>query len=442
MVWPEGHQLQNGKYTIDEVIGQGGFGITYKARHRHLNSFVVIKTPNEYLKHDPEYEKYVRRFVKEAQMLENLCQEPHPHIVRTRDLFEEPGTRPGERGTHCLVMDFVPGETLMEAVRRRGKRPEAEAVRYVRQIGEALAWVHRAGLVHRDAHPGNIILRQDGRTLGIKKAILIDFRFAKELTPAFPTTMGKGGNKVFAPYEQLTQGSRKPVADIYCLAATFYYVLTGECPPTSLERKLHEEPFVEPQQIVPGISDNVNRAILEGMELEPENRPQSMEEWLQLLEISRAEPIRWRLEKRNRSKKRKIQADRLSLLPLVAIIVIYGVIGGTLATASSPWYAWAGAVVLPIVWAVSFVYPSDWNLAMAGFISIALGVALVWTGNRVLIGIVGLLGSVSSILAIVPMVIQQSRLDRYLKLWHTYLIFTGLSVLGLGLGALVVFALQ
>ena len=193
MVWAAGHELQNGKYVIRNVLGQGGFGITYKVWHIRLDAFVVIKTPNEYLRHDPDYPKYVDRFIREGQMMERFSQRSHPHIVRVRDLFEE-GDIP------CMVMDFVEGENLFQWVRRKGALAEAEILPCIRQIGEALASIHQAGLVHRDAHPGNIMRCEDGR------AILIDFGIAKELVPTTQSSTGVAGNRGFAPYEQTFQG--------------------------------------------------------------------------------------------------------------------------------------------------------------------------------------------------------------------------------------------
>ncbi|NET59866.1 MAG: serine/threonine protein kinase [Symploca sp. SIO2E6] len=186
MIWPSGQELHQGKYIIlGKPLGHGGFGITYKAKHVHLQEAVVIKTPIDYLQIDlqnpVQYWEYAKHFIKEGKKLAKLSPKAHPNIVRVRDVFEE-GTIP------CLVMDFVPGKNLFEVVRQRGRLPEAEAVGCIRQIGDALATMHKMGLVHRDAHPGNIILRDDG------KAILIDFGIAKELVPTTRTITGNAGN--------------------------------------------------------------------------------------------------------------------------------------------------------------------------------------------------------------------------------------------------------
>ncbi|MBD2214398.1 serine/threonine protein kinase [Nostoc linckia FACHB-104] len=272
MPWAAGQKLQGGKYLIEPVLGQGGFGITYKALQVELNRQVVIKTPNEHLSYDPEYNKYVDYFIRESHTLAKVSEEdPNPHIVRIIDFFRE-------GHTYCLVMDFVKGETLFEAVRRRGALPEAEIITYIHQIGGALSDVHRVGLVHRDAHPGNIMLRSNG------KAVLIDFGIAKGIVPRTMSTTNKAGNERFAPYEQMTRGSREPTVDVYCLAATLYYAVTGKLPTTSLARKLDDVPLTPPKQIIPSISDILNKAILKGMELEARNRPSTMLAWLKMLE--------------------------------------------------------------------------------------------------------------------------------------------------------------
>ncbi|MEC4983256.1 MAG: serine/threonine-protein kinase [Oscillatoria sp. PMC 1068.18] len=267
MTWPNQHKLQNGKLIIETTLGQGGFGITYKAWHAGLNAYVVIKTPNEFLKHDPEYHKYVKRFQNEAQILGKLFSEPNLHIVRFYDFFTE-------ADNYCLVMEYVEGESLDQLIKRRGKLPEAGAVRYFQQIGNALTVVHKMGLVHRDAHPGNIMLHRNN------DAVLIDFGISGEIVPKSIST--PLGNKQFAPYEQIRKGNRAPTVDIYALSGSLYYAVTGKLPANCFDRKLDEAELIPPQEIV-AVSSAVNNAIMQGMEMKPENRPQSMQEWLDLL---------------------------------------------------------------------------------------------------------------------------------------------------------------
>jgi serine/threonine protein kinase len=278
MAWAAGHKLQNGRYVIQEVLGQGGFGITYRVLHVRLDTDVVIKTPNEHLKHDPDYAEYVSRFIKEGRRMERFSQRSHPHVVRVRDLFEE-----GD--VHCMVMDFVEGETLFQWVQRsKGAITEARVLPCIRQIGDALASIHQAGLVHRDAHPGNIMRRKDG------SAVLIDFGIAKELVPTAQSSTGMFGNLGFAPYEQMLKGSREVAVDIYCLAASLYYGVTGEIPVASIVRKLDNVPLIAPQKYNRKLSNHVNQAIIQGMALEARDRPQSMQAWLQLLETPQVVP--------------------------------------------------------------------------------------------------------------------------------------------------------
>ncbi|MGD2183222.1 SUMF1/EgtB/PvdO family nonheme iron enzyme [Lusitaniella coriacea] len=274
MDWQPEHQLQNGKYIIKEVLGKGGFGVTYKALLNPLNEQVVIKTTYEYRKNSSTYDQYVRQFEREGQKMAQLSGEFHPHIVRVRDWFVE-DEKP------YLVMDFVPGKDLFKVVRSKGRLPEAEAIGCIQQIGDALVTSHHMGLVHRDIHPGNIILRRKNH------AVLIDFGLAKEIVPSTISSTGIGGNRGFAPYEQLVRGSREPNVDVYGLAATLYYVVTGQCPLDSYTRKIDDSPLIAPQEIVPHLSKRLNEAIVQGIALEAKDRPQSMQDWLRLLEAPR-----------------------------------------------------------------------------------------------------------------------------------------------------------
>lgn len=271
MLWTPGQTLRTRPYRIDTILGQGGFGLTYKATHLQLKHQVVIKTPNGTLQNDPEYPNFVRRFIREGQILAQLCQNAHPGIVRVSDLFEE-------KGIHCLVMDLVVGQSLFDTVQQRQRLPEIEAVAIIRQIGEALIEVHQAGIVHRDAHPGNIMLRRNGQ------AVLIDFGIASELMPTVISSRHPC-NPAFAPWEQQVEGSGKPTVDIYALAASLYYAVTGERPTPSLQRHFQNLALKPAKDF--GVKDWVNLAIEKGMASNPQKRPQSMKDWLGYLQ----EPI-------------------------------------------------------------------------------------------------------------------------------------------------------
>ncbi|MEG4318383.1 MULTISPECIES: serine/threonine-protein kinase [unclassified Microcoleus] len=267
MLWTPGQILKTRPYRIDTILGQGGFGLTYKATHLQLNYQVVLKTPNLSLQNDPEYANFVRRFIREGQILAKFCQNAHPGIVRISDLFEE-------KGLYCLVMDLVVGQSLWDTVQQRRRLPDTEAVAIIRQIGEALIDIHQAGIVHRDAHPGNIMLRRNGQ------AVLIDFGLASELIPTVISSRHPH-NPAFAPWEQHMEGSGKPTVDIYALAASLYYAVTGQVPTPSLQRQFKNIALPPAKNF--GVKDWVSLAIEKGMASDPQKRPQSMKDWLSYL---------------------------------------------------------------------------------------------------------------------------------------------------------------
>jgi serine/threonine-protein kinase len=262
-----GTRLQGGKYTLDQELGRGGFGITFKATHHLLDQVVVIKTPNEAYQHDPSYGDYQRKFQDEARRLA-LC--VHPNIVRVSDFFLE-------NGRAYMVMDYIPGPTLEEVVFPHHPLPESTALHYIRQIASALKVVHRNGLLHRDIKPQNIILRQ-----GTDQVVLIDFGIAREFTPGSTQTHTNLISSGYAPIEQyIAKEKRTPATDVYGLAGTLYSLLTAEVPVASILRD--RQPMPEPRQLRPELSPAVNQAILRGMAIEVRHRPASIDEWLALL---------------------------------------------------------------------------------------------------------------------------------------------------------------
>lgn len=261
MTWAAGQQLQKGKYTIREVIGMGRFGVTYRAETPDGEA-VVIKTLNDEAKLKPDFDYLQQQFVREAFKLAR-CE--HPHIVKVKEPFQEDSV-------WCIPMEYIAGVTLDKHACRTIL--EDEALRYVRQIGEALIVVHQNQLLHRDVRPENILLRiRDGQP----EAVLIDFGLAREVNHFLTRTRTNEIAAGFAPLE-LYSSQAKPGAytDVYSLGATLYALLTGKIPPSADDRKLSGTKLVLPG----GISNGTKRAIDWAMELEVNDRPQTMQDWL------------------------------------------------------------------------------------------------------------------------------------------------------------------
>ncbi|MBD2205977.1 protein kinase [Calothrix sp. FACHB-1219] len=263
-----GTTLQGGKYTLNQEIGRGGFGITFKAMHHYLGQEVVIKTINERLRQHPDFAKFERQFQDEARRLATCV---HPNIVRVSDFFVE-------SGLPYMVMEYIPGDTLGDAFVLPGiPLPEATAIHYIRQIGAALQVVHNNGLLHRDVKPDNIILRQ-----GTQEVVLIDFGIAREFNGGVRQTHTGMVSEGYSPIEQyLTQAPRTPATDVYGLAATLYALLTAQVPLPALLRDREQMPT--PRELQPHLSAAVNQAVMRGMAVESRFRPATVTEWLKLL---------------------------------------------------------------------------------------------------------------------------------------------------------------
>jgi formylglycine-generating enzyme required for sulfatase activity/tRNA A-37 threonylcarbamoyl transferase component Bud32 len=267
MVWAPGAKILNNTYEIIEVIGMGGFGLTYRARQCLLDSEVVIKTPNPFLKNRPLFANFVKRFLDEAKQLDKLRPLNHPHIVSIRGMFEY-------EGTYGMVMDYVVGQNMIDAVRCDGPLREAEAIRCIKDVGGALMAMHGCNLVHRDVHPGNIMLRKyDG------KPILIDFGLATEVADEV-ASYDHFAHKIFAAYEQ-SQGDGRVTVDVYALAGSMFYLVTGKNP-TAAAMRILGNPLEFPKEV--RLSDQIKVAIAAGMEMDVTKRTPSVAAWLALLE--------------------------------------------------------------------------------------------------------------------------------------------------------------
>jgi serine/threonine-protein kinase len=262
-----GKTLQNGKYTLDQILGHGGFGVTYRATHNWLDQIVVIKTVNEALRQDQLFETFQQQFQAEAKRLA-LC--VHPNIVRVIDFFVEDDLP-------YMVMDYIPGPTLAQVFARQGPLSETAAIAYIHQVGAALKVVHQFGILHRDVKPDNLILCDT-----TSKVILIDFGTAREFSPGQTKTHTSMFSEGYAPIEQyLPQAKRTAAIDVYGLAATLYSLLTAEVPIASVLRD--RQPLAEPRELRRDLTPKINQAIMRGMAMEPQHRPATVEAWLKLL---------------------------------------------------------------------------------------------------------------------------------------------------------------
>lgn len=321
-----GTALNGGKYIIEKKIGEGGFGITYKAVQTGLYRAVCIKeyflagrcVRNTQAKtvqlqgiSEEKYEKFRLAFVKEAQTVATLH---HPNIVEVIDIFDE-------NNTSYMVMTFIEGRTLQSIVDTKGPLSYPDAVNYMAQVTSAVEYIHKHNILHRDIKPENIMVTAD------YKAILIDFGSAREFEQdktQMHTSMLTHG---YAPPEQYTANSRKgSYTDIYALGATLYFILAGRVPLEAAARLT--EQLVEPKQLNPSIPSEANQTIMKAMRLKTEERYQRVQDFMDDLQNVRHGVPEKEKDKIPQSKTN----DKLRLLwILVSVVVLFGgVVAGCL----------------------------------------------------------------------------------------------------------------
>lgn len=276
--------LQNGKYRIEGVLGQGGFGITYLASQVALNRKVTIKEffMKELCNRDEQTSqvsvpsmgsvdtvaRFRAKFVKEAQTIAALN---NPHIIHIHDIFEE-------NGTAYYVMDYLSGGSLSDLVQRDGVLAEATALGYIRQVADALSYIHARNINHLDIKPSNVLIDGNGN------AVVIDFGLSKRYdeTGSQTSTTPVGISHGFAPLEQYQPGgvsTFSPTTDIYSLGATLYKLLSGQTPPNAtalLEADLDLSRL--------SASPSTKAAIAAAMQPKRKGRPQTVEAFIAMLD--------------------------------------------------------------------------------------------------------------------------------------------------------------
>jgi len=275
-----------GRYEIVSVLGQGGFGITYRARDIQLGREVAIK---EYLptalavRQDgttvlPRTTKMAddfgwgrERFVTEGRTLASLHRVPA--IVQVFDFLEA-------NGTAYIVMELLHGETLEARITRLGKLGPEDVDRILWPLLDGLEKVHDAGFLHRDIKPANILLDDAGNPT------LIDFGASRAAMAGRSVALTAIFTPGYAAAEQMTSAKQGPWTDIYGLSATLYHAIAGQTPPSAFDRMLDDAYQPLAQLNPPGFARGVLAGVDAGLAVAARDRPQSIAGWRPILGMS------------------------------------------------------------------------------------------------------------------------------------------------------------
>lgn len=280
----QGYEL--GEYRIDDVLGQGGFGITYIGEDIALEKKVAIKEylPLEFAYREgasqvlpisgedaEDYKWGLDQFLSEAKTLAKFH---HPNIVQVLRFYEA-------NGTAYIVMPFHDGESLSELFKRTKRKPmdEEDILDIVIPLLDGLEIVHAAGILHRDIKPGNIFLSEDG------VPILLDFGSAraeiKDKSKSLTAIVSRG----YAPIEQYSRrGKQGPWTDIYAMAAVMYHMMFGEEPPEAAERVMDDPMVPAMKRGAKKYSVHLLAAIDHALAIRQEDRPADVATWQREIE--------------------------------------------------------------------------------------------------------------------------------------------------------------
>ncbi len=284
--------LEN-KYIIGNVLGQGGFGITYLGWDKYLNIKLAIKEffPQGMVSRIPgqskvvsykgtevdQYEFGLDKFLKEAKTLAQF--ENHPNIVSVRHFFKA-------NGTAYMIMSYVEGMTFDKYLKEQGGKIDFnKTLEIMMPVMDALKEVHAVGFMHRDISPDNILIDEMG---GVN---IIDFGASRQEIGEKSRSLSVILKAGYAPEEQYrSRGKQGAWTDVYAVSATIYRAITGETPPEAMDR-LDEDTLVAPSLKGIKISKNQEEALLKGLSLKAQNRSQTISELQEALNYEEKEAV-------------------------------------------------------------------------------------------------------------------------------------------------------
>ena len=274
-----------GRYEIVEELGRGAMGSVFKAKDPAVGRIVALKTIHTTALEGAQSEEYRTRFYREARASGVLA---HPGIVPVFDVGED-------QGAPFLVMEFVEGRTLAEAI-KKGERFTLDRVCEIgQQIADALGYAHRQGVIHRDIKPANILMTSK-EVYGSERPRITDFGIAKLASSDITTTGQLLGTPSFMPPEQFTGSPIDGRADLFSLGVILYSLATGEQPfpgetMTAVSYKVVYTEPVPPAKLNPAIPARVEAVILKCLAKSPADRYQTGEELAQDLATVRTSPV-------------------------------------------------------------------------------------------------------------------------------------------------------
>jgi serine/threonine protein kinase len=272
-----------GKYKVLEKLGSGGMGHVYLCEHKFMRRRAAVKVLPVARAEDPSS---LERFYREARAVAAL---DHPNIVRAYDIDHEDDL-------HFLVMEYVDGSSLQEIVKKHGPMDIARACHYIRQAAVGLQHAHKAGLIHRDIKPGNILVDRNGVVKVLDMGLARFFHDEDDvLTKKFEENV-LGTADYLAPEQALDSHGVDIRADIYSLGATFYFILTGSTPFSegTVAQKLiwHQTRQPKPVQTVrPEVPEELAAVIEKMMAKDPAQRYQTPAEAVEALTPFTQQPI-------------------------------------------------------------------------------------------------------------------------------------------------------